>query len=91
MSARGPSWFIPIEAVRAMADGNGTELLARLSCKHALFAAHAELILTERRFHADIRYELPAFPGREQTAAVSLITAPQENALAGVRMEGVRS
>jgi len=91
MSARGPTWIIPIEAVRAMATGSGTDLLARLAAKHARFEPHAALILLEERFYAEIRYELQGYPGREQLAGISLIAAPQENALLSPRMEGVRS
>lgn len=78
--APGPFWTVPMEAVRAMATGAGTAALTRLALRHVSFRPHALIALTDLGFVADVAFEEPALPGREQRVAVQLIAVPQENA-----------
>lgn len=74
-------WLIPMEAVRAMATGDSIGILTTLALRQAQFRAHATLVLGVNGFFADVRFETPAYPGREQSLAVTLAAVPQENAL----------
>lgn len=81
MTERGPEWIIPMEAVRALATGQGSADIVRLSLAHALFRPHATCRLVDDRFIAICAFEEPKYPGRVQQLPVSLTAVPQENRL----------
>lgn len=85
-------WVIPTEAVRAMATPEAAGLIVSLVLRRqARFLPHAELILNENGFSADLQYEDPALPGQTQHIAVQMAAVPQENAYLARPMEGVRT
>ena len=86
------SWMIPTEAARAMAMTPGIEAIVHLELRRqAQFKPHAELMLTENGFAADLQYEDPAYPGRVQHLAIQLSAVPKENAFISRATEGHRT
>ena len=86
------SWLIPTEAARAMALTSGFQMLLDLELnRRALFKPHAELILGDNGFVADLQYDDPKYPGRIQHVAVMLSAVPKENAFLERPMDGVRT
>jgi hypothetical protein len=76
---RAPQWQIPIEAIRASADFQGTGVLARLAAQRAVFMSDASVELTERGFIGAIRYTLPGAPDRIHGVTVGLVWHPSES------------
>lgn len=86
------SWMVPTEAARALAMTPGIEAIVHLELRRqAVFKPHAEMILTDNGFAADLQYDDPAYPGQVQHIAIQLRAVPKENAWLAPRMEGVRS
>lgn len=75
----GPRWTIPVEAVRAMAIPSEVGIMVRLALRQAQFRPHAELLLVDHRFVAEVTYDDPKYPGRPQQVHVGLSAVVQEN------------
>jgi hypothetical protein len=74
-------WAVPMECVRALASPTGSAAILRLELRSAAFRPHQNMILTENGFAAELTYEDPAYPGRDQFMAVALSAVPKENAV----------
>ena len=89
---RKVSWLIPTEAARAMALTSGFQVILDLELKRrAVFKPHAELMLGDNGFIADLQYDDPKYPGQVQHVSVMLSAVPKENAYLAPRMVGVRT
>jgi hypothetical protein len=75
-------WDIPFEAVRALANAEGSAILVNHALRHATFGAQAKITLINDRFVGEFTFEDPKYPGRQQCGAVQLVAVPAENASA---------
>lgn len=75
----GPRWTIPVEAVRAMAMPSEVGIMVTLALRQAQFRPHAEMLLVEDRFVAEVTYDDPKYPGLVQQVHVGLSVVVQEN------------
>lgn len=77
---RHATWTVPMEAVRAMATGDSIELLVELEMRRqARFYPLAALVLGDDNFFAEVRFEEPKYPGREQSTSIQVLVSPKEN------------
>lgn len=77
----GPSWTVPMEAVRDAADISGALIMAKHDGQFAKWEPHARIESTPRGFVAFVGYQLSPYNGMICTATVTLRWVAKENAI----------